>query len=96
MAEPRDEAEAYKVFDRIVKRFDAKHPKAMECLVKDHGALLAFYDYPAEHWIHIRTTNPIGSTFATLRLRSPRSRNCGSWTTTLAIVFKLLQNAQKR
>jgi len=94
MAETRDEA--YKAFDRTVKRFDAKYPKAMECLVKDREALLAFYDYPAEHWIHIRTTNPIESTFATVRLRSKRSRNCGSRATTLAMVFKLLQSAQKR
>ena len=94
MAETRDEA--YKAFDRTVKRFDAKYPKAVECLVKDREALLAFYDYPAEHWIHIRTTNPIESTFATVRLRSKRSRNCGSRATTLAMVFKLLQSAQKR
>lgn len=53
-------------------------------------------NYPAEHWVHIRTTNPIESTFATVRLRSKRSRNCGSRATTLAMVFKLLQSAQKR
>lgn len=94
MAETRDEA--HKAFDRTVKRFEAKYPRAMECLAKDREELLAFYDYPAEHWVHIRTTNPIESTFATVRLRSRRSRNCGSRATTLAMVFKLLQSAQKR
>ena len=62
MAETRDEA--HKAFDRTVKRFEAKYPRAMECLAKDREELLAFYDYPAEHWVHIRTTNPIESTFA--------------------------------
>ena len=94
MAETRDEA--HKAFDRTLKRFEAKYPKAMECLAKDRNELLAFYDYPAEHWVHIRTTNPIESTFATVRLRSKRSRNCGSRATTLAMVFKLLQSAEKR
>ncbi|MCE0732829.1 IS256 family transposase [Halomonas sp. G15] len=94
MAETRDEA--HKAFDRTVKRFEAKYPKAMACLAKDRDELLAFYDYPAEHWVHIRTTNPIESTFATVRLRSKRSRNCGSRATTLAMVFKLLQSAEKR
>jgi transposase-like protein len=68
----------------------------MQCLSKDRDELLAFYDFPAEHWIHIRTTNPIESTFATVRLRTKRSRNCGSRQTTLAMVYKLLQSAQKR
>ena len=94
MAETRDEA--HKAFDRTLKRFEAKYPKAMECLAKDRNELLAFYDYPAEHWVHIRTTNPIESSFATVRLRSKRSRNCGSRATTLSMVFKLLQSAQKR
>jgi transposase-like protein len=67
--------DAHKAFDRTVKRFDAKYPTAMACLMKNREALLAFYDYPAEHWLHIRTTNPIKSTFATIRLRSKRSRN---------------------
>ena len=94
MAETREAAHA--AFDRTLKRFDAKYPKAMERLRKDREALLAFYDLPAEHWVHIRTTNPIESTFATVRLRTRRSRNCGSRDTTLAMVFKLLQSAQKR
>lgn len=94
MAQTREEA--HKAFDRTLKRFEAKYPKAMACLAKDRDELLAFYDYPAEHWVHIRTTNPIESTFATVRLRTKRSRNCGSRATTLAMVFKLLQSAQKR
>ena len=94
MAETREDA--HKAFARTLKRFEAKYPKAMDCLAKDREALLAFYDYPAEHWVHIRTTNPIESTFATVRLRTKRSRNCGSRETTLAMVFKLLQSAQKR
>lgn len=94
MAETREAAHA--AFDRTLKRFYAKYPKAMERLHKDREALLAFYDFPAEHWVNIRTTNPIESTFATVRLRTRRSRNCGSRDTTLAMVFKLLQSAQKR
>ena len=68
----------------------------MECLVKDKKEMLAFYDFPAEHWTHIRTTNPIESTFATVRLRTKRTRNCGSRDTTLAMVYKLLEVAQRR
>jgi len=94
MAESRKDAE--RAFDRTLKRFEAKYPQAMDCLRKDRDVLLAFYDYPAEHWVHIRTTNPIESTFATVRLRTKRSRNCASRDTTLAMVFKLLQSAQKR
>ncbi|KTD04528.1 Transposase, Mutator family [Legionella geestiana] len=68
----------------------------MECLKKDREDMLAFYDFPAEHWIHIRTTNPIESAFSTVRLRTRKSRNCGSRDTTLAMVYKLLQSAEKR
>lgn len=68
----------------------------MEKLTKDREELLAFYDFPAEHWVHIRTTNPIESTFSTVRLRSKRARNCGSRETTLAMVYKLLEVAQKK
>jgi transposase-like protein len=94
MASTREEAN--KAFDSILERFGAKYPKAMECLEKDREELLAFYDFPAEHWVHIRTSNPIESTFATVRLRTARSRNCGSRETTLAMVFKLVQSAEKR
>ena len=69
---------------------------AMERLRKDKEELLTFYDFPAEHWLHIRTTNPIESTFATVRLRTKRASNCGSRETTLAMVYKLLETAQKR
>lgn len=86
---------ASEAFDRTLARYQTKYPKAMECLAKDRKAMLAFYDFPAEHWIHIRTSNPIESTFATVRLRTKRSRNCGSRETTLAMVFKLLENAEK-
>lgn len=94
MAESRDKAVA--AFDSTITRFSAKYPQAMGCLGKDREELLAFYDFPAEHWIHIRTTNPIESTFATVRLRTKKARNCGSRDTTLAMVYKLMESAQKR
>lgn len=94
LAETREAA--YKAFDSALKRFGAKYPKAMECLEKDREELLAFYDFPAVHWVHLRTTNPIESTFATVRLRTKKSRSCGSRDTTLAMVFKLMQTAQNR
>lgn len=93
MAETQDEA--HKAFDRALVRFESKYPGAMERLRKDREELLAFYDFPAEHWTHIRTTNPIESTFATVRLRTQRARNCGSRETTLAMVYKLLESAQR-
>lgn len=68
----------------------------MEKLKKDREELLAFYDFPAEHRVHIRTTNPIESTFSTVRLRMKRSRSCGSRETILAMVYKLLESAQKK
>ena len=64
--------------------------------MKDKEEMLEFYNFPASHWQHIRTTNPIESTFATVRLRSKRARNCGSRETTLSMVFKLLEVAQKK
>ena len=88
----RDEGYA----DIFLDRFSDKYPKATECLRKDREDLLAFYDFPAVHWIHIRTTNPIESTFSTVRLRTAKTRNCGSRETTLAMVFKLIQSAEKR
>jgi transposase-like protein len=94
MAETK--AEANKAFDRFIKAYDAKYPKAVECLSKDRTALLAFYDFPAEHWVHIRTTNPIESTFATVRLRTDKTRGCVSQESILSLVFKLVQSAQKR
>ena len=93
MAETKKDA--IKAFDNTLECFDPKYPKAMECLRKDREELLAFYDFPAEHWTHIRTTNPIESTFATVRLRTKKSRNCGSRESTLTMVFKLMESAQK-
>ena len=87
---------ALKAFQETVNQFKAKYLKAIECLEKDKEELLAFYDFPAEHWSHIRTTNPIESVFSTVRLRTKKSRNCGSRETTLAMVFKLMESAQKR
>lgn len=94
MAETRQAA--YKAFDSCVRRFEAKYPKAMACLAKDKEQMLTFYDFPAEHWTHIRTTNPIESVFATVRLRTTRTKSCGSRKTTLAMAFKLMMTAQKR
>lgn len=94
MAETKKEAEI--AFDNTLECYSAKYPKAMECLQKDRKELLAFYNFPAEHWVHIRTTNPVESTFATVRLRSKRSKNCGPRDTTLAMVFKLMESAQKK
>jgi putative transposase len=68
----------------------------VECLVKDRDALLAFYDFPAEHWIHLRTTNPIESTFATVRLRTDKTKGSGSRIACLTMVFKLALSAQKK
>lgn len=83
-------------FDNCIERFSPKYPKAMDCLAKDKDSLLVFYDYPAENWQHIRTTNPIESVFATVRLRTTKTKNCGSRTTTLAMTFKLMETAQKK
>lgn len=83
-------------FERFIKSYEAKYPKAVECLSKDRQKLLAFYEFPAEHWLHLRTTNPIESTFATVRLRTSKTRGCVSCTSILSLVFKLVQSAQKR
>jgi transposase-like protein len=87
---------ANQAFDLFVDTYEAKYPQAAECLAKDREALLAFYDFPAEHWIHLRTTNPIESTFATVRLRHRRTKGNGSRTACLAMVFKLVQAAEKK
>lgn len=94
MAESR--ASAYHAYDACTARFDGKYPKAMECLRKDKESLLAFYDFPAEHWAHLRTTNPIESVFATVRLRTTKTKNCGSRKTTLAMAYKLMVTAEKK
>ena len=93
MAETKADAET--AFDTFIEGYRVKYDKAAECLRKDRGALLAFYDFPAEHWKHLRTTNPIESTFATVRHRTIRSKGCLSNRTALAMVFKLVEGAQK-
>lgn len=87
--------EAHQAFDRFIATYQAKYPKATEKLLKDRDALLAFYDFPAEHWQHLRTTNPIESTFATVRHRTTRAKNCLSRSTFLGLAFKLVQEAEK-
>jgi len=87
---------ANEAFDLFVKTYEAKYPKAVECLVKDRDVLLTFYDFPAEHWGHLRTTNPIESTFATVRLRTKRTKGSGSRTACLTMVFKLMESASKK
>ncbi len=87
--------EAHRAFDSFVQTYGAKYPKATEKLTRDRAALLAFYDFPAEHWIHLRTTNPIESTFATVRHRTTRTKNCVSRSTFLGLAFKLVQEAEK-
>jgi transposase-like protein len=91
MADTRKKAD--KAFEAFVNTYRAKHPKAVECLEKDRDELLAFYDFPAEHWSHIRTTNPIESMFATVRLRTGKTKGCGTRQATLMMVFKLAQSA---
>jgi putative transposase len=93
MAATRDEAQA--AFAAFIGAYQGKYPKAAEKLDKDRDSLLAFYDFPAEHWQHIRTTNPIESTFATVRHRTTRTRNCVSRTTFLGLAFKLIEEAEK-
>jgi transposase-like protein len=88
-------AQAIAAFDHFVKTYGAKYPKATDKLAKDRDALLAFYDFPAEHWIHLRTTNPIESTFATVRHRTTRTKNCVSRSTFLGLAFKLVREAEK-
>ena len=92
-AESRTAAE--KAFDLFVRTYEAKYPKATECLVKDRGALLTFYDFPAEHWVPIRATNPIESTFATVRLRHDKTKGSGSRQACLTMVFKLMESASR-
>jgi len=93
MAETSKDAEA--AFDAFIAAYELKYDKAAECLAKDRQVLLAFYDFPAEHWKHLRTSNPIESTFATVRHRTIRSKGCLSNKTALAMVFKLVDAAQK-
>lgn len=76
--------------------YESKYPKASECFLKDAEALTAFYDFPAEHWVRFRTTNPIESVFATVKLRTKKTKGAGSRNTALTMAFKLLTSAEKR
>ena len=93
-AETRESAN--KAFDHFLEKYGAKYQAACECLKKDRDVLLSFYDFPAEHWGHLRTTNPIESTFATIRLRHRRTKGNGTRKASLTMMFKLAQAAQKR
>src|SRR5262249_26300541 len=93
MAETNKDALA--AFDAFVETWGVKYDKAVECLIKDRDALLAFYDFPAEHWKHLRTTNVIESSFATVRHRTVRSKGCLSNKTALAMIFKLAEAAER-
>ena len=94
MAETKAAAEL--AFDAFIESYTPKYEKAADCLSKDRDTLLAFYDFPAEHWKHLRTTNPIESTFATVRHRTIRSKGCLSNRTALAMVFKLLEGRPEK
>ena len=94
MSETREQG--HKAFDAFLEKYQAKYPEACHCLSKDRDVLLAFYDFPAEHWSHLRTTNPIESTFATIRLRHRRTKGCGTRRASLTMMFKLAQAAQKK
>lgn len=94
MADTREHA--YEAFDLFVETYQAKYPKATECLKKDREELLAFYDFPAEHWGHLRTTNPIESVFSTVKHRQKKTRGNGSRVACLAMVFKLTESASKK
>jgi putative transposase len=87
--------DAIAAFDAFIETWGVKYEKAVDCLSKDRDALLAFYDFPAEHWKHLRTTNIIESSFATVRHRTVRSKGCLSNKTALAMIFKLAEAAQK-
>ena len=93
-AETKEDAE--KAFDLFIKTYEPKYPKATKCLQKDHEELLAFYDFPAQHWQSIRTSNPIESTFATIRHRTKRSKGCLTRDGMLHMMFKLGQCAEKK
>jgi transposase-like protein len=87
--------DAQEAFGQFKALYEAKYPKAWECLQKDEDQLFSFYDFPAEHWRHLRTTNPIESTFATVRHRTRKTKGCGTRAATLAMVFKLAREAEK-
>ena len=94
MAETKTEAGA--AFGFFVEAYGVKYPAAVKCLTKDRSDLLAFYDFPAEHWKHIRTSIPIESTFATVRHRTTKTKGCLSRHTALAMTHQLVLSAMKR
>jgi transposase-like protein len=94
--EAEGRAKAEQAFDLFVKTFEAKYPKATECLSKDRDVLLTFYDFPAEHWLHVRTTNPIESVFSTVRLRHRKTKGSGTRSACLTMVYKLMESASKK
>jgi transposase-like protein len=89
-------ADAEKAFNEFIEKYQAKYAAACECLTKDRDVLLTFYDFPAEHWSHLRTTNPIESTFASIRLRHRKTNGNGARRASLAMMFKLAQSASKK
>jgi putative transposase len=94
MAEGREDATS--AFELFLEKYKVKYPQATSCLDKDRQELLAFYDFPTEHWKHIRTTNLIESTFATVKHRTKRSKNCLGREMALIMVFKLLKNTEQK
>jgi transposase-like protein len=86
---------ALEAYHRFLSEYEAKYPKATDCLRKDEDVLFTFYDFPAEHWRHLRTTNPIESAFATVRHRTRQTKGCGSRLATLMMVFKLAMQAER-
>ena len=93
MAATKDEA--IKAFNTFLEKYSPKYPQVTACLAKDRDELLTFYDFPAEHWVHLRTTNPIESAFSTIRLRHRRTKGNGSAKACRAMIFKLAQSAQR-
>lgn len=91
-----DRAHAEKAIEAFARTYGTKWPRAVAKITDDAEELLAYYDYPAEHWIHLRTTNPIESTFSTVKLRTKVTRGAGSPAAALAMVFKLVESAQDR
>jgi transposase-like protein len=89
-------ADALTAWDEFIEQYEVKYPKAIQCLEKDKDQMFTFYGFPAEHWVHLRTTNPIESTFATVRHRTKKSKNCFSRKTIMASVYKLCREAEKR
>jgi transposase-like protein len=91
-----DKAAALADLERFRQEYQDKYPKAVECLLKDQATLFTFMDYPAAHWLHLRTTNVIESPFATVKERTRTTKGTGSWNAGLAMAFKLLIHAEKR